>query len=79
MSGSAKVIGAIDIGTLFCDVEPTTPEGYHSCAEIAKAAGRATSTVSKRMTAARRAGEVEGLQVVSGCTGGNMWVYRVNL
>jgi len=77
MSGSTKIIAAIDVGELFEDVPTVAPKGYHSVAEIATATGRATSTVSRRMTDMRRAGKVDGMKIAN--HSGGRWMYRVNL
>ena len=76
MSGSAKVIGSIDVGSIFEEVE-AKPKGYHSVQEIAKVTGRAAVTVGARMRALRLRGEVDSVRAMSG--GHYSWVYRVKL
>ena len=78
MSGSAKIIGAIDLGDLFVDTtDDDTLDGYHSAAEIAKAAGRSIGTTGQKLKAMRDAGTVECAQVVR--LGVLAWVYKVNI
>jgi hypothetical protein len=78
MSGSAKIIGAINLGDLFNDTpDDESMEGYHSTAEIARAAGRCIGTTGAKLKRARDNNSIECAQVMR--LGALTWVYKVNL
>ena len=78
MSGSAKVIGAIDISDIFDKVEKDgIPEGYHSTSEISKATGRSISSTAAKLKKLRDDGAIECRRAI--VSGVKAWVYKVNL
>ena len=78
MSGSAKVIGAIDVGELFGEkLSHEMPKGFHTAEEIAKVMGCTATTIRAKLKPLREAGEIEYRRVC--INSGYMFVYLVNL
>ena len=78
MSGSAKVIGSVDISDLFGDDRITVkPKGYHFVIEISEATGLSYSHTGRKLQQAHAAGKVESVSVF--CNGKYKHAYRVNL